>query len=99
MARAADRLKRRARAFKRAALVVRVVARDPRSPLLAKIGAGATEASASSPIDPAPDFVPAPGRPDGALLAPSELRLASKLTPPASAAFWFGRLARRHLLV
>ena len=58
-----------------------MAARDPRTPLAAKIVAGATAAYAFSPIDLIPDFIPVLGLLDDLLLVPMGVWLALRLIP------------------
>ena len=59
-----------------------VAARDPRTPLAAKLLAAAVAAYAFSPIDLIPDFVPVLGYLDDLLLLPLGIWLALRLIPP-----------------
>ncbi|RDC60574.1 Carbonate dehydratase [Alteripontixanthobacter maritimus] len=61
--------------------VLWLAARDPRTPLLAKIIAGFVAAYALSPIDLIPDFIPIIGLLDDALLIPAGIWLARRLVP------------------
>lgn len=76
-----DRLKRWARALKRDVIALWIAARDPRTPLVARIVAGATAAYALSPIDLIPDFVPVLGYVDDLLAVPLGIALAVRLIP------------------
>lgn len=83
-------------------LALHVAARDPRTPLSAKLVAGATAAYALSPIDLIPDFVPVLGLVDDLLLVPAGIWLALRLIPPGlmaeyriAAAAMAGRLVSR----
>ncbi|MCT2557671.1 YkvA family protein [Tsuneonella sp. YG55] len=58
-----------------------VAARDPRTPIAAKLLAGAVAAYAFSPIDLIPDFIPVLGLVDDLLIVPAGVWLALKLIP------------------
>jgi uncharacterized membrane protein YkvA (DUF1232 family) len=58
-----------------------IAARDPRTPLAAKLIGGAVAAYVLSPIDLIPDFVPILGLVDELLIVPLGLWLASRLIP------------------
>ena len=75
------RLRDRARALKREALTLWIAARDPRTPLSAKLLAGAVAAYAFSPIDLIPDFIPVLGLLDDLLIVPAGAWLAMRLIP------------------
>ncbi len=75
------RLKQAARALKREAILLRLAARDPEVPLVAKLVAGATAAYALSPIDLIPDFIPVLGLLDDLVIVPLGIRLALSLIP------------------
>ena len=81
MAEALERLKRWARALKRDVVALWLAARDPRTPLAAKLVAGAVAAYALSPIDLIPDFIPVLGLLDDVLLVPAGIWLAVRLIP------------------
>jgi uncharacterized membrane protein YkvA (DUF1232 family) len=70
-----------ARRIKRDVLALWIAARDPRTPPLAKLVAGAVAAYALSPIDLIPDFVPVLGYVDDLLIVPIGIILAIKLVP------------------
>ncbi len=57
-------------------------ARDPRTPLIAKLVAAAVVAYAFSPIDLIPDFIPVLGFLDDLLLLPIGIWIVLKLVPP-----------------
>jgi len=80
---ALDRLKGWARALKRDVVALWLAARDPRTPLGAKLLAGAVAAYALSPIDLIPDFIPVLGYLDDLLIVPAGIWLAVRLIPPA----------------
>ncbi|WP_448581521.1 YkvA family protein [Thermaurantiacus sp.] len=65
----------------RDAMILWIAARDPRTPLAAKILGGLVAAYAFSPIDFIPDFVPVFGLIDDLLLLPLGLALALWLIP------------------
>ncbi len=58
-----------------------IAARDPRTPLAAKLVGGAVAAYAFSPIDLIPDFVPILGLLDDLVLVPLGLALSLRLIP------------------
>lgn len=58
-----------------------LAARDRRTPLSAKLLAGAVAAYALSPIDLIPDFIPVLGYLDDLLLVPAGIWLAVRLIP------------------
>lgn len=58
-----------------------IAARDPRTPLAAKLVGGAVAAYVLSPIDLIPDFVPILGLADELLIVPLGLWVASRLIP------------------
>lgn len=60
-----------------------IAARDPRSPIAAKIAAGAVAAYALSPVDLIPDFIPVVGYLDDLIIVPLGVLLAVKLIPEA----------------
>ena len=59
-----------------------MAARDPRTPLLAKLIAGGVAAYAFSPIDLVPDFIPVLGLFDDLLIVPAGVWLALRMIPP-----------------
>lgn len=63
-----------------------LAARDPRTPLLAKLVGLAVAAYALSPIDLIPDFIPVLGLVDDALLIPAGIWLFERLVPAAQLA-------------
>ncbi|MBK6636780.1 MAG: DUF1232 domain-containing protein [Rhodocyclaceae bacterium] len=77
-----DSLKQRAGALKAESLALLLAARDPRTPLLAKLLIVVVVAYALSPIDLIPDFIPVLGYLDDLLLVPLGLMLAIRLVPP-----------------
>jgi uncharacterized membrane protein YkvA (DUF1232 family) len=76
-------LKRWARGLKRDVVALWLAARDPRTPMVAKVVAGLTAAYALSPIDLIPDFIPVLGYLDDLLIVPAGIWLALRLIPPA----------------
>jgi uncharacterized membrane protein YkvA (DUF1232 family) len=74
-----ERLKVWARALKRDVVALWLAARDSRTPLAAKLLAGAVAAYALSPIDLIPDFIPILGYLDDLLLVPAGIWLAVRL--------------------
>lgn len=74
-------LKDRLKALKREALTLWVAARDPRTPLLAKLLAGAVAAYAFSPIDLIPDAIPVLGLLDDLVIVPLGVWAVLKLVP------------------
>ncbi|NJC40982.1 uncharacterized membrane protein YkvA (DUF1232 family) [Brevundimonas alba] len=76
-------LKAWARRLKTDGLALWIAARDPRTPLAAKLLAAAVAAYAFSPIDLIPDFVPVLGYLDDLLILPVGIWLVARLIPPA----------------
>jgi uncharacterized membrane protein YkvA (DUF1232 family) len=76
------RLRGWAKRLKREAYVVWLAARDPRTPLAAKVVALAVTAYAFSPFDLIPDFIPVLGLLDDLILVPFGLWVALQLIPP-----------------
>jgi uncharacterized membrane protein YkvA (DUF1232 family) len=76
-----ERLKAWARALKRDVVALWLAARDPRTPLAAKLLAGVVAAYALSPIDLIPDFIPVLGYLDDLLLVPAGIWLVVRLIP------------------
>lgn len=70
-----------ARRIKRDVVALWIAARDPRTPLPAKVMAAAVAAYALSPIDLIPDFIPVLGYLDDLLIVPAGIMLAVKLIP------------------
>lgn len=70
-----------ARGIKRDVLALWIAARDARTPVSAKLVAGAVAAYALSPIDLIPDFVPVLGYLDDLLIVPLGILLAVRLVP------------------
>lgn len=72
-----------ARSLKRDVVALWIAARSPRTPLAAKIVAGAVAAYALSPIDLIPDFIPILGYLDDIVIVPLGIALAVRLIPAA----------------
>jgi uncharacterized membrane protein YkvA (DUF1232 family) len=77
------RIKARARRLRREVAVYRLVLKDRRTPLLAKLLLGAALAYALSPIDLIPDFIPVLGHLDDLLIVPLIAWVALRLVPAA----------------
>ena len=77
-----DAAKNWARGIKRDVVALWIAARDPRTPMMAKVAAGAVAAYALSPIDLIPDFVPVLGYLDDLLIVPLGIMLVVRLVPP-----------------
>ena len=82
MADAFEKLKAWTRALGRDVVALWLAARDPRTPLAAKLVAGVVAAYALSPVDLIPDFIPVLGYLDDLLLVPAGIWLAVRLIPP-----------------
>ena len=70
-----------ARAIKRDVVALWIAARDARTPIAAKLVAGAVAAYALSPVDLIPDFVPVLGYLDDIIIVPLGILLAVRLIP------------------
>ncbi|MBN9498986.1 MAG: DUF1232 domain-containing protein [Alphaproteobacteria bacterium] len=70
-----------ARHIKRDIMALWIAARDPRTPLAAKVVAGVIAAYALSPIDLIPDFVPVLGYLDDIIIVAVGIILAARLIP------------------
>jgi uncharacterized membrane protein YkvA (DUF1232 family) len=70
-----------ARNLKRDVVALWIAARDPRTPWLATLVAGAVAAYALSPIDLVPDFIPVLGYLDDLVIVPLGIALAIRLIP------------------
>jgi uncharacterized membrane protein YkvA (DUF1232 family) len=70
-----------ARSVKRDVVALWIAARDGRTPMVAKIVAGAVAAYALSPIDLIPDFVPVLGYLDDLIIVPLGILIAIRLIP------------------
>lgn len=77
-----SRLKSWAKELKRDAITLWLAARDPRTPIGAKLVAAAVAAYALSPIDLIPDFIPVLGYLDDLVIIPLGIAAAMRLTPP-----------------
>ena len=75
------RLRQWAKSLKRSIILLWLAARDPRTPLAAKLLAGFVAGYALSPIDLIPDFIPVLGLLDDLLLVPVGIWLALRLIP------------------
>lgn len=78
-----ERIKSWAESLKRDVVALWIAARSPRTPLAAKIVAGAVAAYALSPIDLIPDFIPILGYLDDIVIVPLGIALAVRLIPLA----------------
>jgi uncharacterized membrane protein YkvA (DUF1232 family) len=78
-----DRIKCWAGRIKTDIVALWIAALDPRTPLAAKLVAGAVAAYALSPIDLIPDFIPVLGYLDDLLIVPLGIALAVRLIPGA----------------
>lgn len=77
-----SKIKKWARDMKRDVVAVYFAARDPRTPLLAKLLAGAVAAYALSPLDLIPDFIPILGYLDDVVIVSLGMVLVIRLLPP-----------------
>jgi uncharacterized membrane protein YkvA (DUF1232 family) len=82
MGRRINQAKAWARDIKRDVVALWIAARDPRTPMGAKIVAAAVAAYALSPVDLIPDFIPVLGYLDDLLIVPLGIMLAVRLLPP-----------------
>ncbi|MFM9884925.1 MAG: YkvA family protein [Burkholderiales bacterium] len=73
----------RAQLLKRDAIALYIAARDPRTPIAAKLLALAIVAYAVSPIDLIPDFIPVLGYLDELILLPIAVAFAIRMIPEA----------------
>jgi uncharacterized membrane protein YkvA (DUF1232 family) len=71
-----------AREVKRDVVALYLAARDPRTPLIAKLVAAGVAAYALSPIDLIPDFIPVLGYLDELVILPLGILLVVRLIPP-----------------
>ena len=76
-----ERTKQWARRIKRDVVALWIAARDPRTPVAAKVIAGAVAAYALSPVDLIPDFIPVLGYLDDLLIVPLGIMLAVSMIP------------------
>jgi len=70
-----------ARLIKRDVVALWIAARDPRTPIAAKLVAAAVAAYALSPVDLIPDFIPVLGYLDDLLIVPLGILLAIRMIP------------------
>jgi uncharacterized membrane protein YkvA (DUF1232 family) len=77
-----QRLRRWAHDLKRDIVALWLAARDPRTPLAARLLALAVAGYALSPIDLIPDFIPVLGYLDDLIIVPLGIALAIRLVPP-----------------
>ena len=73
----------RAQLLKREAIALYIAARDPRTPIAAKLLVLAIVAYAVSPIDLIPDFIPVLGYLDELILLPIAISFAIRMIPEA----------------
>lgn len=76
-----QRWRQRVRALKQETYALFLAARDPRTPLAARLLVAAIVAYALSPIDLIPDFIPVLGLLDDLVLLPAGIALALRLIP------------------
>jgi uncharacterized membrane protein YkvA (DUF1232 family) len=76
-----DVLRAKAQSLKRETMALYYAARDPRTPLAAKVLAAMVAAYALSPIDLIPDFIPVLGLLDDMILLPLGIALVLRLIP------------------
>ena len=76
-----DKLKSVGRQFKTDLKVYRLVLKDSRTPILAKLLLGAAVGYALMPFDLIPDFIPIIGHLDDVIIVPGLVYLALKLIP------------------
>ena len=77
------RIKSWAKGLKRDIVALWIAARSRRTPITAKLVAGAVAAYALSPIDLIPDFIPILGYLDDLVIVPLGIALAVRLIPAA----------------
>ncbi len=87
------RLRQWARVIKRDVMALWIAARDPRTPLAAKVVSVVITAYALSPIDLIPDFVPVLGYLDDIIIVPLGIMLSVQLIPVALLKEFRGRAA------
>ncbi|QMW23564.1 YkvA family protein [Sandaracinobacteroides saxicola] len=85
-----ERVRAAGHRLRRDAHALWIAARDPRTPLMAKLVGGFVAAYAFSPIDLIPDFVPVLGWLDDLIIVPFGIWLAMRLVP---APLWAEHLA------
>ncbi|MBI2264299.1 MAG: DUF1232 domain-containing protein [Armatimonadetes bacterium] len=76
-----QRLKSISRSLKTEIAVYRLVLKDPRTPLAARVILSLAVGYALSPLDIIPDFIPIVGHLDDVLIVPGLVFLALRLTP------------------
>lgn len=76
-----ERMRSWAKDLKRDVVALWIAARSPRTPITAKVIAGAVAAYALSPIDLIPDFIPILGYLDDIVIVPLGIALAIRLIP------------------
>ena len=76
-----EKAKRWARSIKADVVALYIAAKDPRTPLSAKLISVAVVAYALSPIDLIPDFIPIIGYLDDLIIVPLGILLAIRLIP------------------
>lgn len=76
-----NRIKSWAKGLKRDVVALWIAARSRRTPIAAKLVAGAVAAYALSPIDLIPDFIPILGYLDDLVIVPLGIALAVQLMP------------------
>lgn len=81
MSAAVARLRAWAKTLKREVVALHLAARDPRTPLGARILALAVLAYALSPLDLIPDFIPILGQLDDVILVPLGIWLVVRMIP------------------
>lgn len=75
-------LRQRARDLRRDVIALWLAARDPRTPMAARLLALAVAAYALSPIDLIPDFIPVLGQLDDLIIVPLGIALVLRMIPP-----------------
>lgn len=78
-----ERIKSWAKSLKRDVVALWIAAHSPRTPVAAKLVAGAVAAYALSPIDLIPDFIPVLGYLDDIVIVPLGIALAVRMIPAA----------------
>ncbi|UVO49506.1 YkvA family protein [Sphingomonas sp. SUN019] len=76
-----DRFRAWVKALKTEVVAVWIASRSPRTPLVAKVIAGAVAAYALSPIDLIPDFIPVLGYLDDLIIVPLGIAIVVRLIP------------------
>ena len=88
-------LKARAANLKNDVAVLASAARDPRTPMAAKLVIAFVAAYALSPIDLIPDFIPVIGYLDDLIIVPAGIALAIRMIPPSVLDDHRARIARQ----